>query len=237
MRNLDALVDALTTELDALDAAREDALPLSREVVRASGTAIKLLHRGEDATPALDAARSAADRLRDAVQGKPGLESAGFTEQAYQELVEAHLVEAVVLGREFPSADALRVPPAAYALGLGDLVGELRRMALNAMVTGDVDAAKRHLDAMDDVYEALLRFDYPSALVDVRRKQDAARGMLERTRGEIAVALRGRRLEEKIDRLTDMLEELEDGDGKKRPAPRAKKARAEDDVPDVDKVW
>lgn len=240
MRNLDRIATRLVKVFDALDAAREEALARSREVVRHSGSAIKAAHRKEDPAPFLAEAEKAAARLRRAVAGRPTLEAAGFTEMAFQELAEAHLVAAVAAGKPLPPPERIGVPPGPYVLGLGDLVGELRRFTLDAMVEGDVAGARRRLDQMEDLYMVLMRFDYPSALVDVRRKQDAARGMLERTRGEVAVAVRGRRMEEKIDRLTDMLDELEDEEPgkprKKRAAPKAPR-RDDDDVPDVDRVW
>ncbi len=215
MRNLDAIARRLTDTFDALDAAREEALARSREVVRASGSAIKAVHRGEDPRAALDEADAAAAAMRKAVRGKAVLESAGFTEMAFQELAEAHLVAAVRDGKPLPTPERIGVPHTAFVLGLGDLVGELRRFALTALVRGDADAAVTRLDEMEEVYRVLMQFDYPTALVDVRRKQDAARGMLERTRGEVAVAVQGKRMEERMDRLERLLPLQEAG----APAP------------------
>jgi translin len=51
---------------------------------------------------------------------------------------------------------------------------------------------------MEEVFSALLQFEYPSALVEVRRKADVARSLVERTRGEVAVAIVGARLERRL---------------------------------------
>ena len=88
--------------------------------------------------------------------------------------------------------------PQAYVLGLGDVVGELRRLALADVVAADEKRAARHLAMMEEVLDTLLRFDYPGALVEVRRKQDVARSLVERTRGEVAVALVSARLEQRL---------------------------------------
>jgi translin len=46
-----------------------------------------------------------------------------------------------------------------------------------------------------------MRFDYPDALVSIRRKQDIARSLLEKTRGELAVAVSSKILGDKISAL------------------------------------
>ncbi len=37
-----------------------------------------------------------------------------------------------------------------------------------------------------------MRFDYPDAIVAIRKKQDVARSLLEKTRGEMTVAMSNR---------------------------------------------
>ena len=58
---------------------------------------------------------------------------------------------------------------------------------------------------MEDIFDQLTRFDYPNAIVALRRKQDIARSLIEKTRGELAVATRGKALEDKIDSLRGSL--------------------------------
>ena len=98
-----------------------------------------------------------------------------------------------------PGHRKLSVSPQAYLEGMGDVVGELRRMALTAMMRGDVDKAAGLLEEMDGIYDFLMGFDYPSALAGVRRKQDVARSLIEKTRGELAVAVRARSLERMLE--------------------------------------
>ena len=63
----------------------------------------------------------------------------------------------------------------------------------------------RRLENMENIYDQLMRFDHPSAIVPIRRKQDVARTLIEKTRGEIAVATRGKVLEDKISGLEGKL--------------------------------
>ena len=52
---------------------------------------------------------------------------------------------------------------------------------------------------MEDIFTALMRFDYPDAILPIRRKQDIVRSLLEKTRGEVAVATSARKLHAKIE--------------------------------------
>ncbi|HVL47140.1 MAG TPA: translin family protein [Candidatus Thermoplasmatota archaeon] len=198
LANLSAIADDLIRDLDAKDAARERAIALSRETVRLSGAAIRAVQRGEDADAALAEALASGRRLADAVEGHMELAAAGFTENAQQEVAEAAMVVAIAKDRPLPRPRDLPVTPQAYVLGLGDVVGELRRLALADVVAADEKRAARHLAMMEEVLDTLLRFDYPGALVEVRRKQDVARSLVERTRGEVAVALVSARLEQRL---------------------------------------
>ena len=52
---------------------------------------------------------------------------------------------------------------------------------------------------MDEIYTVLVTMDYPDAVTrGLRRSTDMVRGILERTRGDLTVALRQRRLEERL---------------------------------------
>ena len=85
------------------------------------------------------------------------------------------------------------------------MVGELRRLALDSLIEGDVENAHDFLRKMEAIYDTIIQFDYPSALVSIRRKQDIARSLIEKTRGEIAVASRGSALEKKIEDMEKRL--------------------------------
>jgi translin len=58
---------------------------------------------------------------------------------------------------------------------------------------------------MEDMFLVIMRFDYPDALIPIRRKQDVARSLVEKTRGDIAVAVNAARLQAKLDELSRKL--------------------------------
>lgn len=205
MRNLDEVIGDIEGRLDEKDEVRELAIKSSRTIARLSGSAIQGMHRGEDVAGALRETREEVMKLRSLLDGHPDLAHAGFVENAMQEACEAVVVHAVLQGADLPTPKELGVTDTAFLLGLGDTVGELRRFALEGLRHGDVGSASAHLETMERILDALMRFDYPTALVALKRKQDVARGLIEKTRGEVAVAARNQALADKLDAIRGKL--------------------------------
>lgn len=201
VKNLQDIIGEIEARLDEKDEVRELAIKSSRALARLCSATIHALHKSEDSDTPLREAREEAMKLRSVLEEHPDLYHSGFVENALQELCEAAVVDAIAHGKPLPSPSDLGATDASYLLGLGDAVGELRRFALEELRRGNVKAAAEDLKTMEDIFDALVRFDYPSGLVAVKRKQDVARSLIEKTRGEIVVATRGKALEDKLDRL------------------------------------
>jgi translin len=118
----------------------------------------------------------------------PAAEDAGLARDALQEGVEALLLEAIVRGEPIPGPTRIGVDPEEYLLGLGDVIGEIRRLALTSLSEGAWEKADHHLQLMERLYLDLMRFDTTRAIVQLKPKQDSARTLLERTRGEVVLA-------------------------------------------------
>lgn len=201
MMNLERVVSKIEEELDEKDQIREVALKSSRAVVRLSGNVLKSLHREEELDDQLDDLKDEASRLSSLLADHPDLASAGYVESAFQEYSEVGIMLSILEKDDVPSPEDLGVESVPYLLALGDTVGELRRFCLDELKRGNVMRANYFLDRMEDIHTALMRFDYPDAIVAIRRKQDVARSLLEKTRGEVAVAASARNLQDKIDDL------------------------------------
>jgi translin len=201
MENLNEIMDQIEKNLDDKDEIREVALKSCRAITRLSTAITQGVHRKEKVDEIFQEARGEASRLRSLLQGHPDLLHAGFVESAFQELCEAAILIAVIKGKNLPTPNELDATDTSYLLGLADTIGELRRFTLECLRGGDVENAENYLQKMERFYEYLIRFDYPNALVSIRRKQDIARSLIEKTRGELAVAVRGRTLERKLDEL------------------------------------
>jgi translin len=190
--------------LEAKNAAREQALAHSRELVRTCANSIRAVHRGDDerAVDLLDAARRLSERLTDDLRDHPDLFFTGYVQDAQKEYVEATAVHRLVSGTPLPEPAELGVAPAPFLNGLSEAVGELRRYVLDQLRRGEVRRCEEILRTMDDIYGLLVTIDYPDALTGgLRRSTDVARGILERTRGDLTFALRQRDLETSLERL------------------------------------
>ena len=74
-------------------------------------------------------------------------------------------------------------------MGLADTIGELRRMILKYLIDGRVDDARMLFERMETVGDDVLGFDVPDAVAPIRRKQDVARSIIEKTRSDITNAV------------------------------------------------
>ena len=199
--NLDAIADRIRISLSAKDAAREKVLPLCRELIRYSSNTIRAIHRQEfeQAKELLASARKLRDEIEQVTAEWEELRYTGPVRDAQKELAEASATLALVLGKPLPSPEKLEVDLAAYLNGLGEAVGELRRYLLDSMRRGDLSRGEELLSAMDDIYSALVTMDFPDAITSgLRHTTDNVRGILEKTRGDLTLAVRQKDLETKI---------------------------------------
>jgi len=64
----------------------------------------------------------------------------------------------------------------------------------------DPSSCEEFLSSMDDIYGVLVTMDFPDALTyGLRRLTDVVRGILEKTRGDLTIAMRQRDLEQKLE--------------------------------------
>ena len=66
-------------------------------------------------------------------------------------------------------------------------------------------------------------------------EQDAARGIIEKTMGELVMAMQRKDIEDKVSEFSGMLDEMEKPAAKKKPKQAEKKK--ESDELDIDSVW
>jgi translin len=202
--NLETLAEKIRLYFSTKDKAREKALRLSREIIRYSANAIRAVHRQEklNAEQLLASAQALLKELtNDVLKKNNDLAYAGFVHDAQKELAEASTTLAIVAGKPIPEPEALGVSYPAYLNGLGEAVGELRRYILDSLRRNDLSRCEELLTTMDDIYSVLMTMDFPEGITyGLRRTSDAVRGILERTRGDLTLALRQQELEEKLER-------------------------------------
>ena len=207
--NLDQIADRIRGELTQKHAARESAYTLSRTVVRSSANAIRAVHRHEfeTARDLLDEAGAQLREIGTATADHPDLGYTGYVETAQKEFAEANVTLAVASGHPLPGPEELGVAYAPYLNGLGEGASEMRRHLLDALRRGDVSRCEGLLASMDDIYNVLVTMDFPDALTgNLRRTTDMLRGVLERTRGDLTLAIGQRRLEDKLSQVQQRLD-------------------------------
>ena len=191
--------------------AREQALLSSRQVIRLSANSIRATHRGE-----FDVARSLIDETR-ALLGSltelraehPEVFYGGYVEDSFKEYVESCATLAFVEGTSLPTMEDLGIAAAPYINGLAESIGEMRRYILDMLRRDDFSRCEALLEIMDEVYSVLVTLDYPDAVTrGLRRTTDVMRGVIERTRGDLTIALRQRGLERQLARFTDRLDQV-----------------------------
>lgn len=203
---LGQIADSAREHLDAKHRAREQALALTRDVVRLSANAIRSVHRREfgAARELLAQARDKLAEVDAALADHADILHTGYVNDAQKEFAEANTTLALIAGEPLPTPEELRIEDAAYLNGIGETIGELRRHLLDELRAGDMDRCEQALAAMGDIYDMLMTMDYPEAVTSgLRRTTDAMRGILERTRGDFTVAYSQRRLEDKLREFTD----------------------------------
>ncbi len=201
--NLKGMLERMRRHFDAQGELRERVLDASREVIRASARAIAATHRGDrsGADELLTKARDALATLTEAVKAEPHLADSGIILAAYQEYGEAKLVQALIRDGKLLTPEELSVPYKPYLAALADAAGELRRHTLDSIRADDVERAEQVLKLMEEIFELLMEFDYSDAILPgMKRRQDMVRRVLERTRDDLTIALRQRKLERALER-------------------------------------
>jgi translin len=205
---VEPVVEQIRQHLTTKSAAREVGLARARETIRASANAIRAIHRQDFATgERLVGEAGAALRAGvEALRAHPDLLHGGFVHDAAKEYAEARLFLALTRGEGLPDPAGLGVDPVSYLHGLAETVGELRRQLLDYLRRGQVERCEPLLEAMDEIYTQLVTIDFPDAMTaGLRRSTDAARGILEKTRGDLTVAIRQRDLESRLASLEERL--------------------------------
>lgn len=193
MENLEEIAADLEAYLDEKERVREDMLRRSREILKLSARTIAAMHRGAFVDGDVLRITDMTKDLREDLSDHKDIWHSGALENALQEAAEAAIVQAMLKGERLPHPDDLSVTVPAYLLGLCDSVGELRRFTLTSLKEGRFKDAEGHLASMDRVYDVISQYHYPKAIVPVKVKQDQIRGIIERTRGDVAMAIAGDR--------------------------------------------
>jgi len=182
--------------------AREKALPLARKTIRSCSRSIRSIHRGEyeQSKTLLNQSHNYLQELKTTLSDHPDLLNGGFVHDAQKEYAEGRVTLALVTNNTLPDPDDLDIGYAAYLNGMAEAASEIRRQLLDRIREGNFERAEAQLASMDEIYSLLVTIDFPDALTGgLRRTTDILRGVLERSRGDLTIALNQSKLERKLD--------------------------------------
>lgn len=188
MKDIGNIIKETEKVLALKDTCRENALADSRKLIRTCGKIIQKIQHNEDVAKDLLDVREDVRQLTVSLREHPDIYYSGFVTDALQEYCEAHILDAIVKSRDLPRPKELIVPHIAYIAGMGDAIGELRRFAVNSLKDENIEVAGKYLSIMEELYEALSSMSYYNSIAPIRRKQDIARALIEKTKSEVITA-------------------------------------------------
>lgn len=206
---LDKLVRRAADELRVREQAIDRMMKAARGARVISKQAIQKIHTGnmKEADTKLKEAKKLILQMDCVLAEYPELGRFDQVSAAREEFSEASIIMTLTETSQFPQPSALGVPLTSYLMGLGDVPGELRRQALDALRVGDFEIAEARLERMEEIYLSLMAMEEMPMLRGLRRKSDIARGVIERTRSEITAEAGRSRLKEAMRQLLDRIDD------------------------------
>jgi translin len=198
VHSLKAILKEIKKDLTQKQQVWEKAQEYIRKTTSLSKQAILLSHQKKmkDAQQNLIKAKELITALRELAKEQPAIIYSGMFSAALQEYAEANIFVTLIKEERFVTPAEIEVPPVDYALGLADVVGEVRRLALDSLRESDVKKGEECLQIMDEIYIELEGLDEAYMLVPgLRRKNDVSRRVIEATRGDITSEVRRNSLE------------------------------------------
>ncbi|MEM3536645.1 MAG: hypothetical protein QXF44_02590 [Candidatus Bathyarchaeia archaeon] len=208
MQSLKNVLRDIRKELKEKEKAREAIQKDMRKATSLSKQAILLIHqkRLKDARRLIAKAESIISKLNKASATYPDIIYSGLFDAAMQEYSEANIFLKLIEESRFVTPKEISVSHVNYVLGLADVIGEYRRMALDALREGNVEKSEKCLQIMDEIYMELMAMDEAYMLVPgLRRKCDVARKIIETTRGDVTQEMRRDKLEKYLKRFEKRL--------------------------------
>jgi translin len=204
LATLKSILKEVKKELTQKDKVRENAQQNMRKATSLSKQAILLMHqkKHEEAKKLIDKAQEIISKLQGLAKKYPSIIYSGMFSAALQEYSEANILLELIQESRFVTPDEVNVPAVDYVLGLADVIGEYRRLALDALREGDAEKGEQCLKIMDEIYIELMAMDEAYMLVPgLRRKCDVARRIIETTRGDVTQEARRKSLENYLKRF------------------------------------
>ena len=202
--SLESVLQEVKNELMQKNRVREETHESMRKATSLSKQAILLIHqkKWKEAQGFVENAKEKISSLQELAKKSPDIVYGGMFSATLQEYSEARIFLELVRESRFITPREINVPSVDYVLGLSDVIGEYRRLALDYLREGEVKLGEQCLEIMDKIFIQLLALDEAYMLVPgLRHKSDSARRIIEATRGDITLEIRRKSLEDALKRF------------------------------------
>ena len=189
MEELTEIAGEALRMLQDAESRRERAIRCSRDIIRETKKMIHSIHVSEDDPKIKETLLKLVSELKAWIGNDPLMMSIGPADDALAEYAEAMIFDSVVTDKHVPSYGELGIDPRPWVLGLADSLGEMRRVVLTSLMYEDIGRAMSVFSKMEAIFHTIMMFDVPDPIVPIRRKQDIARGVMERTRTDVTNAV------------------------------------------------
>ncbi len=172
--------ERLASMLDEYDELKDKVHDLSRNIIKNSKLAIYAIRRGDlkGAEEYVKAMQEMRKELKELLRKNLRLASLNISLTAEQEFVEAYSLYKFMKEGKYPSLEEVDTTVQEYVAGIMDSAGELLRLAVDKMLQGDIDFAKKVKDVIEQIYIFMLHVnprDY-----ELRRKIDYVTNILNK---------------------------------------------------------
>jgi translin len=204
MPRLKTVLGEIRKELKEKEEVREVAQKEMRKATSLSKQVILLIHQKKlrEAKKLISKTKEIVSKLNNLSLTHPSIVYSGLFNATLQEYAEANIFLKLIEEARFIAPKEINVPSVDYVLGLADVIGEYRRLTLDALREEDLEKGEKCLQIMDEIYLELMAMDEAYMLVPgLRRKCDVARKIIEITRGDVTLEVRRSKLEKYLKRL------------------------------------
>ncbi len=182
--------------------AREVGLSLSREIIGISSRSIRSAQRKDfkNAEKLIDDGIKKLNLANKKLKSFSSDINTTFFLDGEKELCEAIFFLSFVSSYKIPPSKIVLFSPSSLLKGMAEAASELRRTSLDNIRENNLKVSEDYLNIMNEVVDILESIDYPEGVTQgLRRTTDQLRSVVERTRGDITIALQRNQLEEKIE--------------------------------------
>ena len=187
---------------------REIGLKISREIIGISSRSIRAAHRGEhkESQKLIDEGIKKLKSVKPKIIKHSSDMNSTFMLDGEKELCEAIFFISFTSNKSIPSKYIDSFSPSSLLKGMAEAASELRRSALDKIRDNEVLESEKYLKIMNEVVDVLESVDFPEGVTaGLRRTTDQLRSVVERTRGDITIALERKELERSINSLKEEL--------------------------------